>query len=74
MMYKYQLPIKSIVQQPRDDNFIAYSIVKKVSNSGWFSNERLLVIDCANKELFYLSHVPEYVLDESSPIQIEKLR
>lgn len=38
LLYKYQIPIKSVMDKPREDNFIAYSIVKKFSNIGWFTN------------------------------------
>ncbi len=49
LLYKHPLPIRSITGPQKEDNFIAYSIVKKISNTGWFSNERLLVLDCSTK-------------------------
>jgi hypothetical protein len=38
---------------------IYYSLVTKDSKSGFFSNDRLLILNSRDKELFYLSKIPE---------------
>ena len=43
-----------------DKHHVYYNLSTKQSNSGWFNNDRLIILNTKNKTLGYVSKMPEY--------------
>ena len=43
-----------------DRHNVYYNLSSKISNSGWFNNDRLIILNTKSKVLGYVSKLPEY--------------
>lgn len=53
---------------------IYYGLVSKDSKTGLFSNERLLVLNTKDKELSYISKLPEGLIPFFSEAEVKSLK
>jgi hypothetical protein len=64
--------IQKLSISPKDE--ICYSLVTKDSKTGFFSNDRLLILNTKDKELFYVSKLPEGLIPFLTESEVKSLK
>ena len=64
--------IQKLSISPKEDIF--YSLVTKDSKSGFFSNDRLLILNARDKELSYLSKIPQGSIPFYSQAEVRSVK
>lgn len=66
------MSVQKLSLSKRED--IYYGVVTKDSKTGLFSNDRLLILNAKDKELSYISKLPEGLIPFFNEVEVKSLK